>query len=298
MKAFAIILCFLIIILVLLTRAIWETRNLRITEYDILSENIPDEIAYNKFVLLSDLHNCTYGKDNKYLLNAIDTINPDAVFFAGDLIVGAHGYSFDKGAEFLNNIASKYKVYYAHGNHEARMKQNTKKYGNMYCEFEKKINWNNIVKLENSYYDLCDNVRIYGLEIDNSYFLKLRIKKMALSYMYELLGECDRSKYNILIAHNPRYFDEYSDWGANLVLSGHNHGGIIGIPHTTRGVMSPQYQIFEKYCRGHFTQGKNDMIISAGLGSHTINLRLFNRPEIVVFKLIPKVAADSEDLYT
>ena len=39
-------------------------------------------------------------------------------------------------------------------------------------------------------------------------------------------------------AFNPVYFDAYSEWGADLVLSGHMHGGVIRVPYYG-GLLSP-----------------------------------------------------------
>ncbi len=48
---------------------------------------------------------------------------------------------------------------------------------------------------------------------------------MKVSYLNSLLGRPSSDEYNILIAHNPDYFKAYAAWGADLVLSGHVHGG-------------------------------------------------------------------------
>ena len=97
--------------------------------------------------------------------------------------------------------------------------------------------------------------------------------------MQEKLGECG-SGYNIVIAHNPDYFDDYVEYNADLVLSGHIHGGIIAIPGIG-GVISPQLRLFPKYDSGMFTRGNTTMIVSRGIGWHSIPIRIFNKAEIV-----------------
>ena len=42
---------------------------------------------------------------------------------------------------------------------------------------------------------------------------------------------------NLLLAHNPSYFKEYAEWGADLVLVGHIHGG--GYPDSVKGGLRP-----------------------------------------------------------
>ncbi|MDO7206165.1 hypothetical protein Q5M85_20820 [Paraclostridium bifermentans] len=48
-----------------------------------------------------------------------------------------------------------------------------------------------------------------------------------------------------MLAHTPFFFEDYSDYGADLVLSGHVHGGIIRLP-LLGGVLSPNREFFPK----------------------------------------------------
>ena len=85
-------------------------------------------------------------------------------------------------------------------------------------------------------------------------------------------------------------------WGADLVLSGHFHGGTIRLPGGV-GLMTPQFQFFRREVVGRHeakapakTAGPAracTMLVSAGLGTHSINLRINNRPEIVLAVLQP-----------
>ena len=51
------------------------------------------------------------------------------------------------------------------------------------------------------------------------------------------------------------------------------------------GLISTTYQLFPKYDFGKFQEGDATMILSRGLGVHTIKVRLFNKPEITVITL-------------
>ena len=82
------------------------------------------------------------------------------------------------------------------------------------------------------------NPEFFGVEIDMDYYKKLRKSVMKVSYLNSLLGRPCADEYNILLAHNPDYFQTYAGWGADLVLSGHVHGGIMRLP-VLGGVLSP-----------------------------------------------------------
>ena len=107
---------------------------------------------------------------------------------------------------------------------------------------------------------------------------------MDTGYISKLVGSASKDKYQVLIAHNPQYFPEYADWGADLSLAGHVHGGIIRLP-LLGGVVSPSIALFPKYDGGEFKIGSKRMILSRGLGTHTIHVRMFNPGEIDVIRL-------------
>ena len=88
------------------------------------------------------------------------------------------------------------------------------------------------------------------------------------------------SVYRILLAHNPAYMNAYKGWGADLILSGHLHGGVMRLPGIG-GVITPQAFLFPKYSGEMTKEGEQTIIVSRGLGTHTINIRLFNQPEVV-----------------
>ncbi|SHH94836.1 metallophosphoesterase [Clostridium grantii] len=89
---------------------------------------------------------------------------------------------------------------------------------------------------------------------------------------------------NILLVHNPKYFEKYSNWGADLIFSGHVHGGIIRLPYLG-GLLSPDRRFFPKYDNGVYENNGNKMIVSRGLGNSHLNLRINNKPELIVVTL-------------
>ena len=273
----------LIILLLVIIEGMWEVRHFKITRYTIKTDKEIGDLDGKNLVLISDLHLCEYGRNNEQVFAALSKINPDKIFIAGDLVIGNRKYDTVIAKDFVNELSKKYDVYFANGNHEQRMRENRNVYGNKYRTFIKGIN-KNIKVLNNRSTDINEYVRVTGFTAHNSYFVKFRVMPMELKYINKKIKKCDRRKYNILIAHSPEYFDIYKDWGADLVLSGHNHGGIVRLPFLG-GIISPQYKIFDKYDKGVFRKEKSTMILSSGLGSHTINYRFNNRPEIVIFTI-------------
>lgn len=271
------IIAIVIIIVAIIVRSRWEIRNYKVIHNKIYSTKALYDM---KIVVIADLHNCVYDDTIVRVMRDLDTIKPDFVIVAGDMIVGKRRESTDKTVEFLNKIAKEYTIYYANGNHETRIRDAEYIYGRMYKNYIKSLDLDKIVMIENQHREIGNNTTLYGLEIEEEYYKKRSRTAMSEEEVTRLIGESNPNKFNLVIAHNPKFFEAYSKWGADLVISGHNHGGIIGIPFTTRGVVSTDFKILDHYSRGEIVKEDSTMIVSSGMGSHTINFRLFNRPQL------------------
>ena len=239
-------------------------------------------------VVLADLHNKRYGRENEKLLQAIREQKPDFVLVAGDLITAKQGKSMEPAIQILRELAREYPVYYGNGNHEHRLRLYPKTYGNMAVKYGQALKELGIRPLANRHVDLAEyGLSIYGVEIGREFYRKFRVPKMPDGYLGRLLGKAPADRCTVLLAHNPDYFPKYAAWGADLVLSGHVHGGVVRIPFLGKGVLSPAWRLFPKYDGGVFREGKSTMVLSRGLGMHTICIRLFNPGELWVVDFVP-----------
>lgn len=242
-----------------------------------------------RFVMISDLHNKVYGKQNEKVIDAVKKINPDFVIVAGDLVTSRASEDMTPGIELMRELSINYRIYYGLGNHESKIKYRRDKFGDQYKRLKSEVDSKNVIMLENESASIQEyNIKVTGLDLDLNYFAHFKVRKMDPDYMKKTLPEPDRSKCNILIAHNPDYFEEYAKWGADLVLSGHVHGGIMRLPFLG-GVIAPSYKLFPKYDGGVFHIGKSTMLLGRGMGSHTIPFRFFNPGELYEVTLRPKI---------
>ena len=240
-----------------------------------------------RFVLISDLHDKVYGSQNDKVIDAVHKINPDFIVLAGDLVTSQVNEDMTPGIELVKALSSRYRIYYGLGNHESKMQEDTERFGDKFDQLMRAVDGRNVRVLQNESVDLPEyNIRMTGLDLALDYFAHFRIKKMKENYLQETLPECDDRKCNILIAHNPDYFEDYARWGAQLVLSGHVHGGIMRLP-VLGGVIAPSYKIFPKYDGGVYRSGAVVMLLGRGLGSHTLPFRFFNPAELYEVVLKP-----------
>lgn len=259
-----------------------DTNRFTVSHYKIADPRIKHD---TRFVVLSDLHGKEYGQDNEKLLEAIRECKPDAILVAGDMLTAKRGRDFTKVISFLEKIAEEYPIYYGNGNHEFRIKVYPETYGDMGEMWQKALTNIGISPLcnERTKHEKT-GAWIYGLEINRYFYKRLEKTEMTVGYLERELGKSDEKTFQILIAHNPKYFKAYAAWGADLVISGHVHGGIMRLPFV-RGVVSPSLGLFPKYSCGQYREGKSTILVSRGLGAHTIPIRVFNPGELMVVDL-------------
>ena len=261
-----------------------ELHGFRTTEYDIRSEKIRGEA---RVLFLSDLHNHRYGFRNRRLVEAVRQAKPDLILIGGDMLVGKEEQSFAPAVEFLRQSTGAAPVYYANGNPEQRMKEQQDRFGTDYLIYKRMLEEIGITFLENETVKIPlgeTAVRLTGLEIPLEDYTRFHQKELRAEEIRERIGDCDREAFTILLAHNPSYMKEYLAWGADLILSGHFHGGLVRLPGVG-AVFSPSFQVFPAYSGGHYQEGEQEMVVSKGLGTHTFHVRLFNPAEAVLLRI-------------
>lgn len=278
---------------VILTALVWcmlyDSNRFVVRTLEITDERIRRPL---RAVVLADLHNKCYGKNNRRLLEAVRECCPDCIIIAGDMLTAIPGKSFEIALHVLEELAKDYPIYYGNGNHEHRLKLYRCSYGDMAQRYGEALQEMGIEPMVNSHVLLQDHgIAVYGSEIDKFYYKRFKVQTMEPDYLKQILGEPDPGVYNVLIAHNPDYFPQYAEWGADLTVSGHVHGGIVRIPFWGRGVASPNIRLFPKYDGGLFRERGKMLLLSRGLGIHTIPFRLFNPGELWVVDLNPETAA-------
>ena len=265
-----------------------ELHHFRITHYTIESQKFKGFSRDLNLIFLSDLHNRVYGEKNEPLLQAIRNEKPDLILIGGDMLVGKEDASYDIALDFTSQLPEIAPVLYAAGNHEQRMRENPEIYQASYADYRQQLKDRGVLFLENGSCRIEAGtvlLEISGVELPSASYKKLKKLPIQVSDIAEYLHKdsvsvTEDSVYRILLAHNPAYMNAYKEWGADLILSGHLHGGVMRLPGIG-GVITPQAFLFPKYSGEMTKEGEQTIIVSRGLGTHTINIRLFNQPEVV-----------------
>jgi len=251
-----------------------------VREYTIKSDKIKEPAD---FLFITDLHCKEYGRNNEKLFKAIDSIKADYALIGGDIMVAKRGRRQDRGIKFVNGLSSKMPVYFAFGNHEQRSKLHPDVYGDMFLKFTNAV-FNDNVHFLNNETVTVNGINITGFSMEEKFYVRRNRLKMTQKDIYSKTGEMSEDTFNILLAHDPEYFDAYSEIGASLVLSGHFHGGIGRLPFLG-GMISPRFVLFPEYSGGEYEKNGTTMIVSCGMGMHSLPFRFNNPAELSVVHL-------------
>lgn len=252
----------------------WQNNHIVITEIDYNNSKIPEDFKDFTILQVSDLHNKSFGRGQKYLLNKIKSTSPDIIVITGDLI-DRRKYDLETAMVFIKGAEEIAPIYYVSGNHEAWSGQ----YENIKKELLKaKVSILDDSKIHIKYKD--GKIELLGLS-DPDFLTSNYLDGTDLSKLLDNLESmADEGVFQILLSHRPELFHLYAEENIDLIFAGHAHGGQFRIPYLG-GLVAPDQGLFPEYTSGKHIKGKSTMIVNRGLGNSIIPLRIFNRPEII-----------------
>ena len=251
----------------------------KITNYNIVSENIPKSFDNFCIAHISDTH----SKPICGIFELIKSQNPDIICITGDLFHEGKTH-VPKVWTLLQNLSCLAPVYLVTGNHDLWYKNSP--------EIKEKIEKTGVILLDKNMNVLERNGEKIALFGVGDAFTKMpREIKKRVSSNFSNLPEFDG--YKILLYHRANLFDIIKDYDFDMILSGHMHGGQIRTPHLG-GLLAPLSSrfygrmILPKYTWGEFVHENTVMIVNSG-SSNTLPIpRIANPPEVGMITLRQK----------
>ena len=243
----------LLILIFLFLILIWfliEQHLLLVRCKDITLPHLPPAFAGTTLLQITDLHHREMGKNNCRIVQKAAKFRPDHIVLTGDLI-SRDMRDFQGIASFLTALSKISPVWICLGNHELDLPPEI---------------------LEQLRQYLAGADLAYGIYRDENRGFR-HLQSYTAADLENDLGH--RRGCTVLLAHNPLLLDSYAGWGADLVLCGHVHGGLVRLPFLG-GVLSPERKFFPKYDKGLYEKDGTKMYVSGGIGKP----RLWNPPEI------------------
>ena len=245
------------------------TEKPEVTQYDLFIDGLPQSFAGFKIVQVSDLHGADLCPE---LIDAVKAEKPDIIALTGDLVTTEADLPVAEST--VNALSDICDVYFVSGNHE---------YASgcidAVCDI---LNNAGVRFLRNEYLALereDGRLILAGVEDPNAYADMIQPDELV----YKLRDEYPTDPV-VLLGHRNYWVTEYPGLPVELILCGHEHGGVIRLPGIG-GVLGHGRVLFPEYDAGEFKSGSYAMIVSRGLGNSLPLPRMFNPPEIVSITL-------------
>ncbi len=255
---------------------------LSITHKAVTVNGLPRVLDGMKFVVISDLHNMSFGQANSELARKIRREHPDYILFAGNM-GDAKAAELDAFYDFLDSVGRDIPVVMVPGKEDLRLGN-----GTLHKNFVRSVSEAGGVILNNSRAEMNvdgEKIYIYGFcpklrEDPNRPVKDWKFEKVRPSDVVDALGECPQDATVLMLTGYPKGLDAYSRWGASVVFAGGTHGGYYRIPFIDRLIRNQKIA----FMSGEYRAGRCKMYVTRGLGSPS-KIRFNNPPEISVISV-------------
>ena len=251
---------FIIFILLAIFVRFYGVSHIVTKEYSIISKEIPRGFDGMKIVQISDIHyGTTINESNlKKMVNKVNQLKPDIIVFTGDLVAKGINPTDKIKAEITVNLS--------------KLEAPIGKYA---------IASNEDLESD-SFYDLITNSGFTLLNNEAKLIYNNDDEPIELVGISNINSKIELTdNYKIALIHKPDDFDNIKNANYNIVMAGHNHGGIIRLPFLG-GLINIEGA--KKYHNDYYEIDNTKLYVSSGLGTSNINFRMFNQPSINLYR--------------
>ena len=243
---------------------VWET------DYTITSDKVDSPL---RIALIADSHlGITLdGEDFAKEMEKVQAANPDVVVIVGDYVDDdSEKADMLRACEALGDLNTAYGVFFVYGNHDMGYYE--------YRDFSSQelrdaLTSNGVTILEDETVPLGDDYILIGRR-DRSMTWRASAG--------ELMAQTDASKYSIMLDHQPNDYDAEAAAGADLVLSGHTHGGHMFPAGYVGLIMKSNDSLY-----GLEQRGTTNFIVTSGISGWAVPFKSGTHSEYVIVDVIP-----------
>lgn len=241
----------------------------RIKQYDFYSYDVPRAFDGFRIAFASDFHyGSRFNRDRlDNAVRALRSVNADALLLGGDY-GSRQGGSLDTLFTALRRVFTPYGTFAVLGNHD---------YAECYDEAVEAMKKNHVRLMEHKSYKLLkDGEHIIISGVRNPFDLKKNGDSPSEHFPAD--------DFVLLLTHTPDYAEDTDVSNANLVLAGHTHGGQVSFFKKYTPVKHSAYG--NRFLTGWKENSKGTpIVITNGLGTSRVNVRLFTPSEVVLVVL-------------
>jgi predicted MPP superfamily phosphohydrolase len=245
---------------------------LHLTELDVTLPRLPAELDGLRLLHLSDLHVEWAEALSHRALALAEELDPDLVAVTGDFIVKEVTPGLEKICARLARLEAPLGVWTIRGNHDIWHDR---------AAVDALLARHGLPLLDNRMVDVeTDGVSLRLIGIEHPW--------NPMSDFHEMLNGGDQV-CRIVLSHTPDNFPRLARNGADLVLSGHTHGGQWRLPVIGSLVVPSNFG--RRFDQGLFESRGSLLWVTRGVGTVGLPVRLNCAPEITLLTLRSPLAA-------
>jgi predicted MPP superfamily phosphohydrolase len=249
---------------------LFEAQWVELRELEVRLPRLPGELDGLRILHLSDLHLGSVSMNGRVLGKTVAwarALDPDLVVVTGDLLADAHGEA--QLLDALAFLASRYGTFAVLGNVDVSDTRDPFSPGAAVRDIGAH---GTLLRDTSATIEVRGRtVQVAGLDPESRF-----VPPAALADPHADL--------RVLLAHFPDSVDRLQPGSFDLLLSGHTHGGQICLPLPGRKIRFSNVEA-TPYPEGVFDVAGTTLVVSRGLGTTFVPLRISSRPEATILTL-------------
>ena len=257
----------------------YERLNLEISHRRIKIPRLPRAFEGFRIAQLSDIHIGPFmtAKEVRRYVGIANGLKPDLAALTGDFVTWDPSTQYAV-VDVLAGVKAPFGVYGSLGNHE------------MWAGVEDSITrlfalrGIRILRGEQAWIRYgSEAINLLGVDYQSRSPMGPRGQRLVREYLEGVDRLMASGTANILLSHNPNTFDRAAEYGIDLSLAGHTHGGQVTLEFISPD-LSPS-RLITPYVRGWFEKPGGQLYVNRGIGTIGVPIRFDAPPEITVFEL-------------
>jgi len=257
----------------------YERLNLEISHRRIKIPRLPRAFEGFRIAHLSDFHIGPFmtGEEIRRYVGIANGLKPDLAALTGDFVTWDASTQYEV-VDALAGVKAPFGVYGSLGNHE------------MWAGVENSITrlfalrGIRILRDEQAWIKCGgEAINLLGVDYQSRSPMGPRGQRLVREYLEGVDRLMAPGTANVLLSHNPNTFDRAAEYGIDLSLAGHTHGGQVTLEFISPD-LSPS-RLITPYVRGWFEKAGGQLYVNRGIGTIGVPIRFDAPPEITVFEL-------------
>ncbi|MHB1653128.1 MAG: metallophosphoesterase [Desulfitobacteriaceae bacterium] len=255
-----------------------DTRNLTLEMWDLYYPLLPESLEGITIAQITDLHLESLQIKTQQIVEALTFKEPDLLVITGDII--STRSDLNRVMAYLDPLQARFGRYVVMGNNDYSHFSHT--LFKRYFSLLRNMGW--VPLLNEAEYIAKLNLWVIGIDDPATAHDDVpKAYKRLMSANSEMTSKKSPG-FRLALAHSTDCLDDVSQYGADLLLTGHTHGGQIRLPGL-QPFMTNTYLGDEGIYEGYHVINGVPLYINRGLGESVIPFRFNVPPEIAFFTL-------------